>query len=104
MVCATPSYYLTNGMALVVRPCQREAGHSEGWQSHATEGWQGADATSKTPLSIVLQHAMLCVLFSFAAVSEKSSRALGSGACDRATNTAQHAPRTPCTTRPGGVD
>ena len=81
-------------MARAARPCQREA--AEGRQSHAAVSWQGADATPMTyrrAFCGLLQHAhagapsAVLFLLQMRAVSEKSDRALGSEACDRATPT-----------------
>ena len=83
--------YLTKGMASAARPCQREA--AEGRQSHAAVSWRGADATSMTPPYVLWTRAACSrgwsgccfALLPTREVSEKSDRALGSWACDRAT-------------------
>ena len=86
-------------MARAARPCQREA--AEGRQSHAAVSWQGADATPMTyrrAFCGLLQHAhagapsAVLFLLQMRAVSEKSDRALGSGACDRGTRTPHSTP------------
>ena len=58
---------LTKDMARVVSPCQLTERH----QSHAEDGWQGADATSMTPrcsvccrvLNCSMLTRVFCVLF-----------------------------------------
>ena len=104
----TPRHY--NYLSRRAGPCGEAMptrGRGERRLSRAAEGWQGADANIyETAVRFVLTR-LLCVLFFFflRPVSEKSRRrAVCSGATRAHRCIAQHAPRTHCPSRPGGVD
>ena len=118
IICVT--YVRTKGQRYTLRHYNYQVSH-EGqalWRSHADARPRLGPAKShggglagcrcnidETAVCFVLTR-LICVLFFFLRpVSEKSRRrAVGSGATHAYRCIAQHAPRTHCPSRPGGVD